>query len=119
MKEKTKYAAAGILAGITNGLFGAGGGMFLVPIFCRFLKMDEKRAFATSLAVILPLSVISVGVYFLKGGLDFARALPFILGGSVGGLIGGRVFKNVSGRLLRILLTLFIIYGGIRLLFAL
>ncbi len=117
MREKTKYAFAGICAGIANGLFGAGGGMFLVPMFCTLAGMEEKRAFATSLAVILPLSAISCGVYLFKGEFDFLRALPFILGGTLGGFLGGKIFKKVSGKMLRIALLLFIIYGGLRLLF--
>lgn len=116
MGEKTKYALSGALAGIANGLFGAGGGMVLVPMFIRFSGMEEKRAFATSIAVILPLSLVSAAVYFFKGEFDFISALPFIIGGAVGGFVGGKVFKKVSAALLRGGFALFMIYGGIRLL---
>lgn len=115
MGEKTKYAISGIFAGIANGLFGAGGGMVLVPMFIRLSKMEEKRAFATSIAVILPLSIVSAVVYFLKGEFDLTAALPFVIGGAVGGLVGGKVFKKVPARALRAGFALFMIYGGIRL----
>jgi uncharacterized membrane protein YfcA len=36
------------LAGLANGLFGAGGGMFLVPLFCRWVKLPSKVSLATS-----------------------------------------------------------------------
>ena len=32
MKSVYKYLLAGAVAGIANGLFGAGGGLFLVPL---------------------------------------------------------------------------------------
>ena len=50
-----KCILVGSLAGILNGLFGAGGGLVLVPFFTHWLKLEEKQAFATSIAVILPL----------------------------------------------------------------
>lgn len=115
MKEKAKFALSGIAAGIVNGLFGAGGGLVLVPLFIKFCRMEEKRAFATSVAVTLPLSLVSAAVYFFRGGLDFQSALPFILGGGVGGFVGGKVFKKVSARFLKVTFALFMIYGGIRL----
>lgn len=116
MGKKAKYAISGALAGIANGLFGAGGGMVLVPMFIRLSGMEEKRAFATSVAVILPLSLVSAAVYFLKGEFDLASAIPFIIGGGVGGFVGGKVFKKVPARLLRTGFALFMVYGGIRLL---
>ena len=52
MKATGKYLVTGLLAGAANGLFGSGGGLFLVPLFIGWLHMEEKRAFATSVAVI-------------------------------------------------------------------
>ncbi len=114
MKEKGKQLITGGLAGAANGFFGAGGGMFLVPLFTRWLHMEQRRAFATSVAVILPLSVVSLVVNFLRGAIDFWGVLPTLLGGLAGGWIAGRVFGKVSVTLLRRILGLLIIYGGIR-----
>lgn len=118
MKNKFKYAVSGALAGIANGFFGAGGGMFLVPLFCRWVKMEDKRAFATSLAVIMPLSIVSGIVYFIKGQIDIGSAVPYLVGGLIGGIVSGVVFKKMSAKFLRRALALFIIYGGVRALFA-
>lgn len=117
MRDEIKYILAGTMAGAANGLFGGGGGMLLVPFLTRFMKMEEKKAFATSLAVILPMSVVSSIVYFSKGGVSFSQALPFVAGGMLGGIIGGRIFKKVSVKLLRVLLVIFMLYGGARLAF--
>ena len=42
----------GLLAGVICGLFGTGGGMILVPAFVYMLKIEPKRARATSLCCI-------------------------------------------------------------------
>ena len=111
---KIKSAVSGALAGAANGFFGAGGGMFLIPLFTGWAKMPERRAFATSIAVILPLCVVSAIVYFLRGSLDLSVAWPYFAGGIIGGFVGGRVFKKVPVKFLRKTLALFILYGGIR-----
>ncbi len=111
---KKKYAVTGALAGAANGFFGAGGGMFLVPLLVSWTKMEERRAFATSVAVILPLSIASAVMYFLRGGLDIMSAWPYLLGGAAGGVIAGKVFKKVDMTWLRRAFGALIIYGGVR-----
>lgn len=117
MPPKIKCAVAGALAGALNGFFGAGGGMLLVPLLIRWVKMDERKAFATSVFIILPLCVVSAAVYLLKFGIDFMQALPYLTGGLIGGLIGGCCFKNIPTALLHRAFGLLLIYGGIRSLF--
>ena len=79
-----RYLIAGGLAGVANGFFGGGGGSVFVPLLTGYCRLDQRRAFATSVAVILPLCALSVCVYFLRGGLDFWAALPYLVGGTVG-----------------------------------
>ena len=59
MKISVKYAVTGALSGAANGFFGAGGGLFLVPLLISWCGMEQKRAFATSVAVIFPLCAVS------------------------------------------------------------
>ena len=94
MKNTGKFAVTGGLAGLCNGLFGAGGGLFLVPLLTQWAGLEQRKAFATSVAVILPLSLVSAAVYWLKGGVDLAAAWPYLLGGAVGGLLSGRLFQR-------------------------
>ena len=109
-----KYLVTGALAGAANGFFGSGGGLFLVPLFTKWLGMEQRKAFATSVAVILPLSAVSLVVYFFRGGMDWGFAMPFLVGGLAGGFISGKIFGKVSVTLLRRIFGLLIIYGGIR-----
>ena len=114
MKEKYKYAVSGAAAGAANGLFGAGGGMILVPLLTRWAGLEDKKAFATSISIIAPLCLVSIVVYCIQGTMDFMQALPYLIGGFLGGLIGGKLFKKVPAKFLHRALGLIIIYGGIR-----
>ena len=107
-------AVAGGLAGIANGFFGGGGGMVLVPLLTGRCGLDQRRAFATSVAIILPLCALSSAIYFFRGGLDLSTALPYLLGGLAGGWIGGRVFRRLNMDWLRRGFALPILYGGAR-----
>ena len=115
--EYWKYPLIGALAGTANGLFGAGGGLFLVPLFIKLTKMEEKKAFATSVAVIFPLSVVSLIVYLLRGENILSHGLPFVIGGITGGLVSGKLFSRVSALWLHRLFGLLLVYGAIRSLF--
>lgn len=119
MKNTGKYAVTGALAGLANGFFGSGGGLFLVPLLTKWTRLDQRRAFATSVAVILPLSIVSSVIYFFKGALDLGFAWPYLLGGAVGGLISGRIFQKIPLTLLRRIFGALILYGGVRALFLL
>ena len=109
-----KYLLCGAAAGLTNGLLGGGGGSVLVPALTRGCGMEQRRAFATSVAVILPLCALSAGIYLLQGGLDLMTALPYLAGGTLGGWAGGRWFKGMRMDWLRRVFGLLLIYGGVR-----
>lgn len=107
-------ALAGGLAGLVNGFFGGGGGMVLVPLLVSRCGLSQRQAFATSVAVILPLCVLSAAIYWFRGGLDFTAALPYLAGGLLGGFLGGKLFRRVSMTWLRRGFALLILYGGVR-----
>lgn len=114
MDERAKLAVTGALAGAANGFFGAGGGMFLVPLLVSWCGLEQRRAFATSVAVVLPLSAVSAAAYWLEGGLDLGAALPYLVGGALGGLAAGRMFQRVRVDRLRRVFGLLLLYGGVR-----
>ena len=113
-KGRWRYWVVGGLAGLANGLFGGGGGSVLVPLLTRWCHMEQRRAFATSVAVIFPLCLLSAGIYLWRGGLELGVALPYVVGGALGGWLGGRWFKGVKMTWLRRGFGLLLIYGGIR-----
>ncbi len=118
VKEKTSkplwFALAGAAAGVVNGFFGGGGGMVLVPLLAGKCGLDQRKAFATSVAVIAPLCALSAGIYWFRGDLELSAALPYLIGGLAGGLIGGKVFRKLSMVWLRRGFALLILYGGVK-----
>lgn len=102
-----------LVTGAVNALFGAGGGIVAVPALKR-RGLSQKQAQASALAVMLPVSIVSAIVYYMRGNYDITEAIRFIPFGVIGCLIGNRLMKKVSNRLLRILFALFMIYSGIR-----
>ena len=105
-------ALAGAAAGLVNGFFGGGGGMILVPLLAGWCGLGQRKAFATSVAIILPLCILSAVIYLFRGGVELLPALPYLLGGLVGGLLGGKLFKGVNMTWLRRGFALLILYGG-------
>jgi len=114
IRPEVKYGITGALAGAANGFFGAGGGLFLVPLLVSWAKMEQRQAFATSVAVILPLSMVSAFFYWRNSGYDWRVAFPYLIGGVLGGLLAGRLFRRVNMDWLRRGFGLLILYGGIR-----
>ena len=108
-------AAGGCAAGLSNGLLGSGGGMVAVPTL-RSAGLDTRRAHSSSLAVVLPISAVSAGLYLYGGHVAIADALPYIPGGVIGALIGGRIMRRIEPRLLRRIFGGFAIWAGIRML---
>lgn len=92
--------AAGAAIGFLAGLFGVGGGAISVPVFYEtFLRLGMGAdtamplAVGTSLAMIVPTSVVSARSHARKGALDMAQlkawAIP-ILAGVVAGSVLAR-----------------------------
>lgn len=110
-------ALAGGAAGLVNGFFGGGGGMVLVPLLAGWCGLGQRKAFATSVAIILPLCILSAAIYLFRGGVDLMAALPYLAGGLLGGLLGGRLFRRMNMVWLRRLFALLLLYGGAKALF--
>lgn len=104
----------GGLAGLANGFFGAGGGLFLVPLFIGWVGLEQRRAFATSVAVVLFLSGAALVSYWLHGGVQVSLALPYLVGGMIGGMASGRLFERIPVLWLHRGFGLLVLYGGLR-----
>ncbi len=109
-----KSAAIGLITGLANGLFGAGGGTILVPSMERFLKVRPQKAHATAIAVILPLSVVSAVFYLLKGSLLKNYILFASLGGVAGSFAGATLLSKLSGKTLHRIFGAFMLAAAVR-----
>ena len=103
----------GAAAGIVNGLFGAGGGMVLVPMLGIRSGLAEEEQFPASIAIIAPICVVSLLFSGLQG-ITFMQLLPYLIGGGVGGVAAGLWGKHIPTCWLHRGLGVLIIWGGIR-----
>ena len=105
---------ASTLIGFTNGFFGGGGGMLCVPLLEKSLNISNKRAHATTIAVIVPLSLVSSIVYFLKNDLNVFDLLYTSIGVFIGGALGAVLLKKFSGKVIRVIFALLMLIAGIK-----
>ena len=96
--KRTTLILFGILAGILNGLFGAGGGVVAVLSLEKAASLSAKEAHATAISVMLLLSLVSILGYAQNGYFDWRMILLTSLGGSVGGVIGANLLNRLSPR---------------------
>ncbi len=90
--------------------------MILVPLLSRWNHLEGKQVFATSIAIILPLCLVSLAVFGLHQPLPWQESIPYLVGGCCGGVVGGLLFPKISAPLLHKILGCFILWGGIQLL---
>lgn len=64
MKKKSwlGMALSGLAAGAVAGLFGAGGGMVLVPLLTLLTPLEETEVFPSSITIILPICLVTLAV---------------------------------------------------------
>ena len=105
---------AGFGAGAVNGLFGAGGGMVLVPLLGLLARLDDREIFPASITIILPICLVSLAFTAAAGHLDFKTALPYLIGSAAGGLIAGLWGHKIPVVWLHRGLGILILWGGIR-----
>lgn len=109
----TGAAAAGLAAGTVNGIFGAAGGMILIPALQLVCRVPEESLFPTSVSVMLPVTLVSL-VMSSGAGLPWSGVLPYLIGSAVGGILAGILGGMLPVKWLHRLLGVMILWGGIR-----
>lgn len=112
-KNSLKTVVFGVIIGVLNGLFGAGGGIAAVEVLKSF-GFNQKKAQTTSIAVILPLCVLSAVIYSFKTSVDYSAALILIPAGLAGALLGTFLMKKMSCSMIKKIFCFFLIYAGVR-----
>lgn len=107
-------ALAGLGAGAVNGLFGAGGGMVLVPLLSLLTDLEEDEIFSSSLAIILPICIVSLTATAITGTVAWEMSLPYLAGSAAGGVLAGFLGKKIPTVWLHRGLGILIVWGGIR-----
>jgi uncharacterized membrane protein YfcA len=95
------------LAGIASSAFGIGGGAILMPLQVGLLKMDVKKAIATSMFLLMILTGFRV-IVISKASFDPLLALPLAAGAVIGAQIGALIVKRIHGQILLYILSFFL-----------
>ena len=105
---------AGFCAGAVNGLFGAGGGMVLVPLLSLLTNLEDREIFNASIAVILPICLVSLTATAISGSIAWREALPYLAGSAAGGFAASYWGSKIPVKWLHRGLGVLILWGGIR-----
>ena len=116
MKKHPKLGLwiAGGASGAVAGLFGAGGGLVLVPLLTLLTDLPEESVFPTSLSVILPVCTVTLLTTAISGTLPLTQSIPYLIGSSLGGIAAGIWGHRIPTLWLHRALGLLILWGGIR-----
>ena len=68
-------AAAGLMAGMVNGIFGGAGGMVLIPLLGLWTDAEPESIFPLSVCVMLPVCLVSLWFTAQAGPLPCASAV--------------------------------------------
>ncbi len=116
MTRTVRASTIGLIGGLTSGLLGIGGGIVLVPMLTRFLGLDQKRAQATSLAILVFTATAAAITYRIAGPVDLGLAGLLALGSIVGVRLGALFSAGRTAAALRRMFGVLAAVVGLRLL---
>lgn len=115
------YPAGGLVAGILAGLLGVGGGVVIIPIMTAlFSRQGFPPAFilhlalGTSLATILVTSFSSLRAHHRAGAVRWDIVWAIAPGIVAGTLAGSRLVAGLSGVVLRVFFSCFLVYVAVQ-----
>lgn len=114
IKKYLGSGLAGLGAGSVNGLFGAGGGMVLVPLLTSLTQLPDDEIFPSSVSIILPICLVSLSYSLWGSTVDWTSVLPYLIGSAAGGVLAGLFGRKIPTLWLHRLLGVLILWGGVR-----
>ena len=114
LKKYIGSAVAGAVAGAVNGLFGAGGGMVLVPLLTGLTNLEDREVFPASVSIILPICLVSLSITFSGGAVTLEQVTPYLIGSAAGGILAGLFGRQIPTIWLHKFLGALILWGGVR-----
>lgn len=102
---------SGIIGGFASGLLGVGGGVVMVPLLVYFAMYGQRKAQATSLLAIIPISITALVLYGAAGLIDFAAAGALILGSMYGANRGAVLLTKLPENMLKIFFSV-VLFGS-------
>ena len=78
--------------------------------------LSQQKAQATSVFIILPLTILSTILYLKTSIFSLKESLIFLPFGIIGAILGGIFLKKIPAAFLKIIFSVFMIYAGVRML---
>lgn len=118
MKAILIGTAVGIVAGLAGALCGVGGGIIMVPAFALALKMDQKNAVATSLAVVVVTAVMGTLNHVVKKSdlIDWRLVAFVAVGAGTAAWFGTDLMRTLSSSTLTKIFGVLLVLVGVRML---
>jgi uncharacterized membrane protein YfcA len=104
----------GLIGGVLSGLFGVGGGIVMVPLLLTLVRMDQRQAATTSLAAIVPTSIVGSLSYLAAGHIDLVAGAIIAAGAVAGTVIGSNLLRRIPLVWLRWLFILLLLVVAAR-----
>lgn len=124
-----KVLGVGSAAGTLSSAVGVGGGMILVPMYERLIRLPIHRAMGTSSATIILITLIGVASYAYRGPdavgatnmsigfVDFGAAAMLAIPAAITAAFGVRLSHRIDQKLLRRLFAVLVLLVAIRLVY--
>ncbi len=106
--------AFALAIGFVSGFFGSGGGLLCVPALEKLCGLGARRAHATTIAIILPISVISLVIYMTHNPINYISVGLVTLGVIVGGFLGAMLLKKLNERVINWIFIVVLLLAGVR-----
>jgi len=106
----------GFGTGTFSGIFGVGGGILLVPIQVLGFHVEQKKAQATSLVMVMMAAVAAAITYAIGGQVAWLPAVSILVGGIGGSLLGSYVVTRSANRVLQAGFGILMVLASLRLL---
>ncbi|MBU8918233.1 sulfite exporter TauE/SafE family protein [Bacillus sp. FJAT-29953] len=108
----------GLVIGILSSYLGIGGGWLLVPILIYVFKVPAHNAAATSIFSLCLYSTIGVIAQLFYGHVDWTSVIFGGIGVIVGSQIGVLLSQKIPGKVIIQMLSVLLIFIGVRMYFS-
>lgn len=112
-----KLVIIGVVSGVINGFFGAGGGLVIVPMLKKFDTKNSKVVHATTLGCVMFMCLSSSVIYFMNGCIDFKLVLFCLIGSLIGSFVSVKLLKNLKNIYIDLIFSCVLIIAGLSLIF--